>query len=77
MQYFQHLNHAGKLDATWDHGVRIGERRDKEYKMVLYQLSAFYVEYFFCVKKHSLVRIESFDNTDQLAPYTSSIKLEF
>ena len=72
---FDNLDHEGKLDATWDHGVRIGYREDEEHRIILYQVSSFYIEFYFSKVKNKLVRIESFEDTDRLAPYTALINI--
>lgn len=55
-------------------GVLISIRRTGEYKVLLYQIDAFYVEVFYHPTDH-FIRIESFSGTEKLNPYLTEISI--
>ena len=61
---FKNLDEEEKHEATWEHGVRIGNRDDKECRIILYAISAFYVEYYFSRETNRIIKINSFEDTD-------------
>lgn len=65
-----------QLELLWAYGVLIGERNDRSYKIILYQLDGFYVEVFYTIKYDVLKRYRSFNSTDQLEPYFKKLHIE-
>ncbi len=68
------LDECEQHEAIWDNGVHIGERIEGEYKIILYQLFSFYVELRYHMEQNVLKGLRSFNNTELLMPYISTLK---
>ena len=71
---FNSLDEMEQAEAVWD-GVLIGDRKDSEHRILLYQIDAFYVEAYYHIEYNVLRRFRSFSSTDQLDPYLNQIDL--
>lgn len=74
---FNRLHEFGQLETIWDCGVEIADREDEQYRYVLYQLDAFYVEELWHKRykvRRSLHAFSS-NNLIKLKPYLNLISL--
>ena len=74
LEGFTALNLERKMEATLD-GVCIGGRAHEGYMVLLYQMSAFYVEVWYNKVHHFVSDLVAFDSTDNLAPYLGKIEI--
>ena len=72
---FNALDEMEQAEAVWS-GVHIGERRDEEHNILLYQIDSFYVEVYFNRELNVIRKFRSFSSTDQLGPYLDSIDIK-
>lgn len=72
---FNKLNDIEKAEAVWE-GALIGDRSDKRYNVLLYQIDSFYAEVYYDKKRNAIKRIRSFSSTEQLTPYLEKIDLD-
>lgn len=72
---FNTLNDVEKAEAVWE-GALIGDRSDKRYNILLYQIDNFYSEVYYDKKRNAIKRIKSFSSTDRLTPYLEKIDLD-
>lgn len=75
LEGFTTLNRERKMDALLA-GVCVGGRSHEGYMVLLYQLSAFYVEVWYNKVYHFIGDLVAFDSTDDLAPYLEKIVIE-
>jgi hypothetical protein len=68
------LNEIRQQEAV-NEGVYIGDRKDYEHTILLYQVDTFYVEVYYLKKKHKLKRFVPFTTMDLLEPYLDQIEL--
>jgi len=61
-----------QAEAIWS-AVHIGERRDSEHNILLYQRDDFYIEVFHHKEYNVIRRIRSFKSIEQLEPYLNQI----
>jgi hypothetical protein len=61
-------------EAIWE-GQLIDDREDKEYKILLYQIDAFYLEVYYHKEHNVIERYRPFTSVDQLAPYLNKMKI--
>lgn len=71
---FNALDEMEQAEAVWD-GVFLGDRKDDEHRILLYQIDGFYVEAYYHMEYNVLRRFRSFSSTDQLDPYLNEIDL--
>ena len=71
---FQVLDELSQIDHIIT-GVCIGGRDAGVYKILLFQVSHFYVEVFFNKHERYITRFAAFENTDKLEPYLSKMSL--
>ncbi len=70
---FISLNNREQREAAED-GMYIGHREDDKYKIILYQIDAFYVEACFQKEKFVLKKLIPFSTTELLEPYLDQIE---
>lgn len=46
LSYFNQLDEIDQFEAVWLYGVKLGERFEGDKKVILYQISSFYIEVF-------------------------------
>lgn len=73
---FNTLDGMEQAEVLWDIGVHIGERRDEEHKILLYQIDSFYVEVFYHQQYNVIRKIESFSSVEQLALYIEKMTFD-
>jgi hypothetical protein len=71
---FNALDEMGQAKAIWN-SIHIGERRDAENNIILYQKDDFYIEVFHHKKLNVIRKIRSFLSISQLDPYLGSIDI--
>lgn len=69
---FNLLNEMEQKEAIWE-GVHIADREEGEYKILLHQINAFYVEVYYHAEDNVIKRYRSFSSIEQLAPYLERI----
>jgi hypothetical protein len=62
---FNALDEMEQAEAIWD-SIHIGERRDAEHNIILYQRDDFYIEVFHHKEFNVIRKIRSFINISQL-----------
>lgn len=62
--------------ALWEKGVLLAERTVGYHKHILYQLHDIYVEVIWHTHFNVVLKVTTFTDTDQLAPYLENISLE-
>jgi hypothetical protein len=72
---FLALDDTCRAETLWDRGVHIGERREEQHLMLLYQINGFYVEVFYDPVTNAISRLRPFSSVDQLQPYLAQIDL--
>lgn len=70
------LDRTDQACVLWNKGVFLGERRQEQYKIALYQIEGFYVELFYHAEDNAITRLRSFRSVDQLRPYLERISVE-
>jgi len=71
---FNAVDEMEQAETVWA-SVHIGERRDEEHNIVLYQRDDFYVEVYHHKQLNVIRRIRAFKNTSQLEPYVGQIDI--
>ena len=74
LKEFLALDYYGRMAATM-RGVCVAGRNFDPYKVLLYQLNAFYVEVYYNKNHHFISEINGFDSTEQLEPYLAKIAI--
>ena len=69
------LEEMKQADIIWERGALIGKRADGFYKVLLFQVDAFYAEIFYHTHFNVIIKIRTFSNTDQLEPYLKKIDI--
>lgn len=73
---FNQLDEMEQHEALWEHGVMVGDRAENEYKIILYQVYAFYVELYYHSEYNVLRRLRSFSSIECLDAYISQFTLK-
>lgn len=74
LERFTALDREQKEEATLT-GVCIGGRTEGRHLVLLYQLTAFYVEVYYNKVHHFISDLVAFDSTERLAPYLEKVNL--
>jgi hypothetical protein len=72
---FKMLDVAAQAQAICDCGVMLGERKEDDYWIVLYQLDSFYVEVYYRLQDDEIVKFRSFHSVKFLEPYLNTINI--
>ena len=64
-----------KVKALCNHGAYLSERTVETLRIVLYQLSSFYVEVKYDTESNKIVEFQVFINTIMLEPYLEQIDI--
>lgn len=75
LERFTTLDREGKEMATLA-GVCVGGRAEGACLILLYQMSAFYVEVYYNKVHHFVSDLIAFDGTERLEPYLKKISLK-
>lgn len=73
---FNSADEMEQAEALWEKGVHIAEREDEVHKFILYQLDSFYVETWYHKEYNVIRKFRTFEDTEELTPYTEQIKIE-
>jgi hypothetical protein len=76
LDQFQLLDELDQIDQIIA-GVCISGRDAGIYKILLFQVSNFYVEIYFHKHERYITRFAAFESTDKLEPYLSRMSIEF
>ncbi len=72
---FIQLDQTKQTEMLHNEGVQIGERRDANHHIILYQIGGFYVEVFYNLQQTVFRRMRSFRSIGQLRPYLDKIDI--
>jgi hypothetical protein len=75
MYEFKGLDRTGQIEAVCKHGVRLGEREEGNYAVVLFQINYFYVEVLYESTAIRIEHLRSFADTLLLGPYLKNIDI--
>ena len=64
-----------QVETLWEHGAHIADRKEGEYKLILYHLFSFYLEVWYHIEHNVVKRYRTFSSTEQLQPYLSTIEI--
>lgn len=63
-----------QIEAVWT-GEFIGDRRDEDHNILLYQVDSFYIEVYYHPDDNVIKRLRSFLSIEQLTPYLEKIDI--
>lgn len=69
MQQFNTLSKQDQQNQLLKEGTFLAEREDGPFRIMLYQLDAFYVEVYFFNLYNKVAFLQTFSDTDALEPY--------
>lgn len=72
---FMAMNEDDQANALWE-GALLGGRNDGIFKVLLYQIDAFYVEVYFNKELQVIDRFKPFKSIALLEPYLSKINIQ-
>lgn len=64
-----------QADIIWEKGALICMRKEGFYKILLFQVDAFYAEIFYHTHFNVIIKIRTFSDTEQLEPYLKNIDI--
>jgi len=71
--YFKTLSLPWQARIVCENGVRIGERKNENVFVELYQVDSFYVEVHYRQRDSEIIKITSFEDICYLEPYFNNI----
>jgi hypothetical protein len=74
--YFEQLTESRQTDVIWESGVFLDRRRESFHSILLFQIDDFYTEVWYHSHFNVILRIQSFSDTDLLAPYLNKINID-
>jgi hypothetical protein len=74
---FSRLSKKEKIEVLCEFSVCLCERPDAAFRIVLYQLSNFYVEIKYHKRNNSIAEFQSFTSTKLLEPFLAQIDISF
>ncbi len=74
-EQFKMADEMEQIEAVWDKGVRLAERKTEDQLYELYQLNSFYVELGGPLDSIGYNHIRVAESTDILSPYLDQIQL--
>ena len=74
---FNSFNKDEKVQVLCEFAVYLCERPDANYRIVLYQISNFYVEVKYDTQKNKILEFQLFINTKLLEPYLKQIDISY
>jgi len=69
------MSELEQADLIMENGVLIGKRTDGFYKILLFQVNAFYAEIYYHSHFNVIIKIKTFSHTEALEPYLSQIEI--
>lgn len=73
IQQFDTLSKEAQQAELLKNGTFLAERHDGPFRIMLYQLDGFYVEVYFFNLYNKVAFFQTFEDTDALQPYLSSM----
>lgn len=75
LEQFNMLSTEQQQEAVLREGIFLAERKDPPLRMMLYDMSNFYVEVFFLSRYNKVAWFNGFDSTEKLEPYLEKINV--
>lgn len=75
LHQFHELDEMEQVEALWEHGVLIADRDEGEYKLILYQIDAFYVEVWYHKQYNVVRKYRPFSSIEILGPYLDQLNV--
>jgi hypothetical protein len=75
IQHFNALNQQHQQKTLLSSGVYIADRNTEDYQALLFELNGFFVEVTYNNQEDEILKVTSFESTDELEPYLEDIKL--
>lgn len=75
IKQFRELDEMEQHEAMWDNGVMVGDRLEGEHRIILYQISYFYLELYYHIELNVLRKLVSFDKLDVLDIYLNQFSI--
>ncbi len=72
---FNVLTENEKTAIVWNEGHFVGDRKENNFSILLYQVQSFYVEVFYSGNENKISRLRSFNSMEQLEPYMRKIDI--
>ena len=72
---FKKLSEIEQSICVWETGAYVASRMDGQLKIILFQVSGFYVEIYYNVVSKSFQGLRPFESTHQLKAYLQSIDI--
>ena len=72
---FKKLDGVDQYITIWEHGVLLGQRKEANYKILLFQIFSFYVEAYYNEQEKRLENLRPFKSTAQLKSYLQEIDI--
>ena len=76
LYHFNILDENEQAQVVREKGVLVGERQQKNHKLLLYQIDAFYVEAYLHTHFNVITKFRSFQNQKYLEPYLKEIEID-
>ena len=74
--YFDQLSENLQTDVIWESGAFLDRRSEGYYTILLFQIEGFYAEVYYHSHFNVIIKIETFSDTDRLAPYFDKVNLQ-
>lgn len=73
---FHSTEETTQINAAWEQGVFLTERKNGFHKMMLYQVDDYYVEVTYHTHFNVILQVANFTDTDYLEPYFNQINID-
>lgn len=77
MYEFQLLSQEEQVMVLYYQGIYIGKVKKREYTLLLYQVSSFYIEITYASYRRVIKKMVCSDSTAALDPYLDQIRIEY
>ena len=72
---FNVLTENEKTTIVWNEGDVVGDRKENNFSILLYQVWSFYVELYYNGQENKISKLRSFSSIEQLEPYLGKIDI--
>ena len=72
---FNVLTENEKTAIVWNEGDVVGDRKENNFSILLYQVQSFYVEVFYSGNENKISKLRSFSSIEQLESYLGKIDI--
>ena len=76
LYHFNLLEENEQAQVLREKGMLVGERQNKNHRILLYQIDAFYVEAYHHTHFNVITKFRSFQSSKYLAPYLKEIEID-